>query len=200
MRLESKDRYHDAHGFIRVVREWWTDLLDEELRTSMGLVEEARYEELFSKYVVHVSNHLKKEKILNSTTGEYEAPNRELMEEVEGLILAEDEDEDDFRRAVIGRIGAWGLDNQGETPNYRDLFPVYIEKMETDYFRRQRRVIGRMLQVILQVLAEDTTNVDDEERQQAQRTIDVMTRRFKYPTECTGECASYLLKTRYADA
>ena len=200
LRLESKERYHDAHGFIRVVREWWTDILDEELRTSMGLVEEARYEELFAKYVVHVSNHLKKEKILNPTTGVYEDSSRELLEEVEALIVAEDEDEDDFRRAVIGRIGAWGLENQGETPNYRELFPVYIEKMESDYFRRQRKVISRMLQVILQVLAKDVASLDDEEVAQAKRSIDSMTTRFGYPTACTAECAAYLLKARYADA
>ena len=200
LRLESKERYHDAHGFIRVVREWWTDVLDEELRTSMGLVEEARYEELFSKYVVHVSHLLKKEKLLNPTTGDYEDPNRELMEEVENLILAEDEDEDDFRRAVIGRIGAWGLDNQGETPNYRDLFPVYIEKMEADYFRRQRKVIGRLLQAVLQTLSGETGNLDEEEVNGARRTIDTMRTRFDYPDPCTGECAAYLLKARYADA
>ena len=200
LRLESKERYHDAHRFINVVREWWTDLLDEELRTSMGLVEEARYEELFSKYVVHVSHLLKREKIINPTTGEYEDPNRELLEEVESLILAEDEDEDDFRRAIIGRIGAWGLDHQGETPNYRQLFPVYIEKMESDYFRRQRRVIARMLQVVLQVLAGDTASIDDDEVTQARRTIETMRTRFEYPDACTAECSAYLLKARYADA
>ncbi|MEO1335877.1 MAG: serine protein kinase PrkA, partial [Myxococcota bacterium] len=169
LRLESKDRYHDAHGFIRIVREWWTNLLDEELRTSMGLVEEARYEELFSKYVVHVSHQLKKEKLFNPTTSSYEDPSRELMDEVESLILAEDEDQGDFRRAIIGRIGAWGLDNRGETPNYRELFPVYIEKMESDYFGRQRRVIARTLQVVLQQLAKDTSAVEEEESIQAQR-------------------------------
>ena len=200
LRLESKDRYHDAHGFIRVVREWWTSLLDEELRTSMGLIEEARYEELFSKYVVHVSHLLKKEKILNPTTGAYDDPNRELMEEVEGLILAEDEDEDDFRRAIIGRIGAWGLDHQGETPNYRELFPVYIEKMEADYFSRQRQVIARMLQDILLVLSEEPHALDAEAVGQAQRTIDMMRTRFGYPDACTAECSAYLLKARYADA
>ncbi len=200
LRLDPKDRYHNAPGFIRVVREWWTDILDEELRTSMRLVEEARYEELFAKYVLHVSHLLKREKILNPATADYEDPNRELMAEVESLLLAEDEDEDEFRLAVIGQIGAWGLDHRGETPNYRELFPVYIEKMEADYFRRQRRVIGRMLQNVLQALVGDSTNLDEDELSQTQTTIDTMRTRFGYPDACTAECTAYLLKARYADA
>lgn len=200
LRSEPKDRYHDPRQFIQVVRQWWIDTLDEELRTSMGLVEEARYEELFARYVVHISHLLNNEKLLNPTTGQYEEPNRELMEEVESLIVADEEDNQDFRRAVIGRIGAWGLDHRGETPNYRELFPVYIEKMESDYFLHQRKVIAKTLQATLQVLGDETSNLDEEELASARRTIETMKSRFHYPQACTGECVAYLLKARYADA
>ncbi|MEQ9496365.1 MAG: serine protein kinase PrkA [Deltaproteobacteria bacterium] len=200
LKQEPRHGFHENAHFIHAVHDWWLDLLDDEVRTSMGLVEEAKYEELFTKYIVHVSHFVKKEKLLDKITGKYVDPDTELMSEVESLILAEGESRDDFRHSIINRIGAWSLDHQGDKPNYRELFAGYIDKMESDYFAKQRKVIAKNLRALLDLLVdENDKNVRDETRKAAERTIEVMESRFGYAKPCTAECAAYLLKARYAD-
>ncbi len=197
--LDVKNGYHDNSKFVELVRTWWLDVLNEELRTSMGLVEESRHEQLFARYVQNVAHALKKEKILHKVTGKYVDPDKELMEEVESNILAKGENREDFQKAVISRIGAWGVDHPSETPVYRELFKVYIEKMEEDYYQRQRKTILKRLQDMLQYLAEGQGPKDPQARVQAKSAIDMMQSRFGYAPSCTEECAAYLVRTRYHD-
>ncbi len=200
LKQEPREGYHDSPRFIDQVEEWWLDLLDEEFRTSMGLVEEAQHEQLFAKYVLHASHHVKKAKLLDKVTGRYLPADEDMMREVERVLLAEGEDREEFRRAVLGRIGAWGLEHAGQTPNYRTLFPRYIEKMEIDYYRRQRKVITKTIKNVLDILGDgEIRNAEERELEVAQRSITRMKDRYGYEKECTAECIGYLLKKRYAE-
>ena len=197
LKREPYQGFHDAAQFVEDVRQWWLDIFDDEIRQSMGLVEDTRYDELFERYVRHVSALVKKEKILDRITGRLVDPDEELLEEVEDVLLAEAERRDDFRRAVIGRIGAWGLEHAGQTPNYRTIFPHYIERMEEDYFQRQREVIGKNLESVLDYLSDEAQVEDPDRREVAMRTVTALEKRFGYEPSCVAECASYLLKQRY---
>ncbi len=200
LRQEPKNEYHDNARFIETVRVWWLDILDEELTSSMGLVETALIDELFGKYILQVSLLVKKEKVLDKVTGKYMDPDQNLLKQVESQLLAEKENRDDFRRAVIGRIGAWALENPGETPPYRKLFPQYMERLEAEYFLRQRKVIAKTLQAILELLSEGKPSVTEDELALARRTVDTMEKRYGYPPTCTAECVAYLRKQRYSGA
>lgn len=197
LKQEPRSGYHENAQFIETVREWWLDILDDEVRTSMGLVEEAKYEELLAKYILNVSHLLKRQKLLDKITGNYIDPDQDFMREVESSILAENEDRDEFRRTIIGRIGAWGLEHAGQTPDYRRLFPRYVEKMEEEYYQQRRKLIARNIMATLRYLAEDSGQMSEDELAVAKRTVDTMKARFGYPQPCTAECASYLLKVRY---
>lgn len=197
LKQEARHGYHENARFIETVRDWWLNVLDEELRVSMGLVEEARHEELFAKYVRHVSHLVKKEKIFDKVTGKYQDPDQEMMKEIESLLLAEKENRDDFRRAVIGRIGAWSLETPGQTPNYRKLFPLYIEKMESDYYRKQKKVITHNLTCTLELLNEERPKLSEEDLALARRTVETMKTRYGYTHAATAEAGTYLLKARY---
>ncbi len=197
LKQEPRGGFHENSQFIETVRQWWLDILDDEVRTSMGMVEEARYEELFAKYVLHVSHFLKREKLLDKVTGKHIDPDQELMREVETQILAANEDRDDFRKAMIGRIGAWGLDHAGQALDYRKLFPRYVEKMEEDYYGQRKKVIAKNIVHTLQLLGDGQSQMSDDEIAVARRTVDTMRERFGYPDACTAECLAYLLKVRY---
>ncbi len=189
--------YHEYDDFIGVVREWWLGTLDDEVRTSMGLVEEAKYEELFARYVQNVSHYLKKEKLHDRITGKLANADEELMREVESSILAEGEKREDFRRAIVGQIGAWGLENPGKTPDYRRLFTSYIEKLEADFFSERKKLIAKNLVSVLKYLGDGDGELLDEDREVATRTVNTMRDRFSYPEPCTAECVAYLLRERY---
>src|SRR5207237_7681106 len=66
--------YHENKRFIQTVRDRYLDVVDEEVRSSMGLVDERQYTELFGRYVTHVSHWVKKEKLRNPLTGRNEDP------------------------------------------------------------------------------------------------------------------------------
>ena len=69
--------YHENRKFIFQVRDRLIDSIDDEVRTSMGLVEERRYIEQFERYVTHVSHWIKQEKVRNPVTGQDEDPDEE---------------------------------------------------------------------------------------------------------------------------
>jgi serine protein kinase len=198
LRLKGQDGYHEHEEFIRVVRDWWLDILDDEVRTSMGLVEEQKYEELFGRYVLNVSQYLKKERLFDKITGKFAEPDEDLMREVEASILAQGESRDDFRRAIISQIGAWGLDNVGRTPDYRKIFPHYIEKLEADFYRERRKLLAKTLVSILKLLGDGAGELTSDDRELAAHTIRTMATRYGYPETCTAEVVTYLLRERYA--
>lgn len=198
LQVKGQGGYHEYEEFIRVVREWWLGLFDDEVRTSMGLVEEAKYEELFARYVLNVSHYLKKEKLHDRITGKLASPDEELMREVESSVLAEGEKRDDFRRSVVGQIGAWGLENPGKTPDYRRIFSNYIEKLEADFYRERKKSISKNLVSVLKLLGDGAGELGEQDKEIASRTVATMRDRFQYPEACTAECVAYLLRERYS--
>ncbi|MEM9114387.1 MAG: serine protein kinase PrkA [Myxococcota bacterium] len=198
LKQEPQNGFHDNRGFVDAVKTWWTNVVDDEVRLSMGLVDEARYEELFTKYVLHASTLLKKEKLFDKVTGQYVDPDKELLEQVEEVLLAENEDRHEFRRSVIGRIGAWSLENSGESPDYRKLFESYIGRLEEDYYSRQKKQIARNLRAVLDYVGEEKTQAAGD-REAAETTLTTMDKRFGYPRACTAECAAFLLRAKYAE-
>ncbi|MCC7381853.1 MAG: serine protein kinase PrkA [Deltaproteobacteria bacterium] len=198
LRLKPQDGFHEHEEFLRVVRDWWLDILDGEVRSSMGLVEETRYEELFARYVLHVSHSLKKERLFDKITGKFANPDEDMMREVEASILAAGENRDDFRRAIIGQIGAWGLENAGKTPDYRRIFTQYVEKMEADFYRERRKLIAKNIVSALKLLGDGESELGEEDREVARHTVRTLETRYHYPQACSAECLSYLLRERYA--
>jgi len=81
-----KSGYHDYHDFLKQVQKAWLELLDREVRTSTGLVEESRYEELFEKYITHVSLWLKGERYRDPITGDQSDPDQTLLKRVETIL------------------------------------------------------------------------------------------------------------------
>jgi predicted Ser/Thr protein kinase len=137
--------YHENRKFIFQVRDRLIDRIDDEVRTSMGLVEERRYIEQFERYVTHVSQWVKKEKVRNAVTGQDEDPDEDMMGEVERMLEvgAGDGRREDFRREVISRIGAWSLDHLGRKPDYEVIFPRPIAHLREAFFSSARSRSGR---------------------------------------------------------
>ena len=113
--------YHENRKFIFQVRDRLIDQIDDEVRTSMGLVEERRYIEQFERYVTHVSHWVKREKVRNPITGRDEDPDEEMMGEVERILEVGSGEgrREEFRREVISRIGAWSIDHPDGSPTTR---------------------------------------------------------------------------------
>src|SRR6185436_11867629 len=78
--------FHENRKFIFQVRDQLIDKIDDEVRTSMGLLDERRYMERFERYAAHVSYWVKHEKVPNPITGRDEDPDEDMMAEVERIL------------------------------------------------------------------------------------------------------------------
>jgi serine protein kinase len=195
--------YHDHEGFIDQVYQRWLDLVDGELRQAMGLVDEHKYEDLFARYLLHVSYLHKNEKIWNEKTKAYEAPDTALMADLE-RVWGVAGDPDRFRRDLVSRVGAWRVEHPGAPIPWRQLFPKLITTLEEDYYARQKARVERQLTHCLALLAADRKGEAEQveglaaaDVAKAREVIATFEQTFHYPTAALGETLVALRKSRY---
>jgi serine protein kinase len=192
--------YHENKKFIYIVREKFLDLVDDEVRSSMGLVEERQYADLFGKYITHVSHWTKKEKLRNPHTGRLEDPDEEMMVEVE-KTLGMGQKRDDFRHEVISRIAAWSIEHPGQKVDYATVFPRQLQQLRESYFDQRKKILKKTLEEVLQYLADGAdkmkTRIDREAFDRVETTLRNLKERYGYCEHCSRDAVSYLLRKRY---
>jgi predicted Ser/Thr protein kinase len=193
--------YHENKKFIYTVRERFLDLVDEEVRSSMGLVEERQYGDLLGKYITHVSHWTKKEKLRNPTTGRLDDPDEEMMGEVEKR-LGVGQRRDDFRHEVISRIGAWSIEHPGHKPDYAEVFPRHLQMLREAYFVERKKILKKTHEDILVYLAEGPEvtrhRIDRESFDRVETTLKTLKERYRYCDKCAKDAVSFLLRKRYS--
>jgi len=158
--LGVESGYHDALGFVEVVRECWLDRVEAELRISSGLVEEERHEALFARYVTQVSHWLKGERMFNPQTGDSERADEALMRRVESQLGVE-EDEADFRRNIINTVAAHAIDNPDGEVDHSLIFPQQLARLQESYYRDRRVQIVRLGRAALTLLSNEGSAGDE---------------------------------------
>jgi serine protein kinase len=192
--------YHENRKFIFQVRDRLIDRIDDEVRTSMGLVEERRYIEQFERYVTHVSQWVKKEKVRNAVTGQDEDPDEDMMGEVERMLEvgAGDGRREDFRREVISRIGAWSLDHLGRKPDYEVIFPRPIAHLREAFFSERKKQIRKINEDLLVYMVDGPARMNAEAAEASKKTLDTMKSRFGYCDNCSKDAVLALVRKRYS--
>lgn len=195
LRREPVRGYRDAASFVGEVEQHYLRVLDEEVRTAMGLVREGSHTELFGRYLKHISAWTKKERLPDPVTGKMADPDVELMRSVEKVLLAEDEEAEDFRRSLIGQIGAFKLEHPDEDVDYELLFGSYMRRLKEDFYNQRRRVVERIEQAFLKVLDQDDRDVDAKDREMVE-TLRENLYRIGYNESSARQAIAYLLKRR----
>lgn len=192
--------YHENKKFIYIVREQFLNVVDDEVRSSMGLVEERQYADLFGKYVNHVSHWTKKEKLRNPLTGRLDDPDEDMMTEVE-KTLGMGQKRDDFRHEVISRIAAWSIEHPGQKVDYAAVFPRQLQQLRESYFDQRKKILKKTLEDVLQYLADGAdkmrSRIDREAYDRVETTLRNMKERYGYCDSCARDAVSYLLRKRY---
>jgi predicted Ser/Thr protein kinase len=199
LRREAKSGYRDSATFVDDVENQYLDTIDEEVCVSMGLVAESSYQELFSRYVRHLSAWVKGEKVAHPVSGELMDPDATLMTEIEEILLSSGEQRDDFRNSVISQIGAFALDHPGEAPPYGEIFPGYLRKLQDDFFNKRRKQVQRAKEDLLKVIHGETTGLDAKALKRLQGMLETMRQRYGYCEHCANDMVAFLMKKRYAD-
>jgi len=200
LKHKPESGYHDHRGFLSQVRDQWLTRIDTEVRSSTGLVEESRYEELFARYVTQVSLWIKGERYRDPLTGRYEDPDQTLFRNIEDILDVRDPKE--FRRNLISVVAAYSIDHPGAKPDPAQIFPRYLERVKEAYFTERRGVIAAMLRDMLSLLSKTAprTVLEEDRRLAAQAALDRLLKDYGYCEHCARACLGELLKERYVDA
>jgi serine protein kinase len=190
--------YHENRKFIQIVQGHYLDAVDDEMRDSMGLVEEKQYAQLFERYLTHVSHWVKKEKIRNLVTGRHEEPDEALMTEVEKTLGVAPK-RDEFRREIIARVGAWSLDHPKAKPVYAEVFPKLFATIRESYYEQRKKQLQKLGQELLVYVTDGPDAVTDSDtRHHVAAALKTLKERYGYCEKCAKEAVSLLLKQRYA--
>lgn len=195
LKVQPDRGYHDSKAFVKQVRERWLDRIDDELRSSTGLVEESQYLSLFNRYVQHVSHNIKKERIYNPVTGKHEEPDEDLMKSVEKML--EVSDAHSFRDELMSRVAAWAIDHPDSSVDYPSLFPEFIESLEEAYFNERKKQIAVIAQDMLAHLEKDGLGAGASP--DAKATFERMCERHGYRASSVRVGLVSLLAARYDD-
>lgn len=181
--------FHEHRKFIAQVRDRLVERIEDEVRTSMGLVDERRYIEQFERYVNQASHWVRHEKLRNPVTGRDEEPDQELMAEVERLLQIEANGvkAEDFRREMIARVGAWSVEHRGQRPDYEQIFPRHIADLREAFFGERRKQVRKINQDMLVYLVDGPGQLMPDAAIAARRTLDTLKSRFGYCDNCVKD-------------
>ncbi len=190
--------YHDPKHFQKVLRERLLDAMEDELRGATGLVDEARYVEALERYVREVSAQVKGERVRNRITSRDDLPDESMMKDIERQLGATGPAEE-FRRNVLSRVAAWGIDHPGEKVPYTTLFPQYMQRLKEVYYQEHRKQVIACARELLRLLTDDGAGLDADARRRAEATLAALRARHGYCEHCARDAAAALLDARFSE-
>jgi predicted Ser/Thr protein kinase len=198
LQQEIVDGYHDHAEFVRAVENDYLDVVDREVRDSMGLVSDAQYLELFERYVQTVSAWVKGERVQNKMTGAQEKPDEARLAEFESYVMPKGDDAQGFRRSLIATVGAWRIDNPDAQVDYGRIFPDLFKRLSDHFFEERKRQLKRNVENILKYLSDERGSLSAKEQQQVVSTMEQMVARFGYTEASAKDAIVFLVRKRYA--
>ncbi|MGE0872634.1 MAG: serine protein kinase PrkA [Kofleriaceae bacterium] len=188
--------YHDHKKLVDVVRGKLFDRIDDEVRASVGLVEESEYSRVFERYVTHVMHAIKKEKVRNPSTGRMEDPDEGMMKEVERTLEISGRSEE-FRQSLIAKIGAWSLDHRGQKPVLSEIFSDLLRKLRDAYFEKHRKTIAKGIADLVMLVSGNEGSLSAEARTRADTALSTLINRHGYSRESARDLVGALASMRY---
>lgn len=187
--------YRDSVAFVEQVQAWYLRVLDEEVRTAMGLVKAGSHTELFGRYLKHISAWTKKERLPDPLTAKLIDPDPELMRSVEQVLLAAGEEAPEFRRSLISQIGAFKLEHPDDDVDYELLFSSYMRRLKEDFYNQRRKVVERVETSFLKYLDDDSRDIDARDLDMVQ-TLRTNLHALGYTDDSARHAVAFLLKRR----
>lgn len=190
--------YHDVKLFRETLFSRLLTVWEQELYASSGLVDDQQYDDLFERYVQHVSVWVKKERIRNRLTGEYEEPDEGMMRELERLLDVKGGAED-ARKQMISSIAAWAIDHPGQKVEAAQVFPQHLRRLRDAIFTDKRVEVAKIARDVVVLIRDEGSGLDANRSRTARAALDRLAERFGYCDSCGVDLASMLLRKRYSD-
>lgn len=200
LNIPAQGKYHHNSDFLKDIESHMLDVLDSEVRGSLGMVDDRSYEDYISKYILNVNALIKGEKIKNTVTGKFEQSDMYFIKEFENNINL-NENPDKFRSSLIARLGAYALDNKGRKIDYIEVFNDLVQLLQESFRKEQKRILEKIGNNLVLYIAEKndnkSTSMSKEIRDLVERVVTTMENKFKYSHNGAIALIEYLLKKRY---
>jgi len=198
LKQDIKDGYHDSAEFINVVRNEYLNIIDREIRMSLGVYDTTQWEDFIKRYIHHVAAVTKNEKIQNTITGKSQDPDLQLIDEFEKIVGAPvgAVEVDSFRKNAISQVGAWVLDHRGQPVVYGKVFPEYWNRLEKHFYETQKAVLTKMFNG-LKLYGTPEAKSESEEGKLAIQSLSFMVEKLGYNEDSAIEAIHFLMKKRY---
>ncbi len=190
--------YHNFAKFVEQVRGRLAERIDQDVLSSLGMVEETEYVRVFDRYVTHVMHWTKKEKVFDEATGRAADPDESLMHEVESTLGA-GTPADDFRHNLITRIGAWALENPKQKLVYREIFSDHFRRLREAYFDERKKEVRGVVESMFSVLAGEAGSLEEPDRVQAEESLARLMAEHGYTEASALDAIRLLLRDVYTD-
>jgi serine protein kinase len=141
---------------------------------------EEQAEELFQRYMTNCDAHCKKEKVLDSITGEYSDPDEQLMRSLEELIGVPENSKDTFRNGIfVHKSSALERKEVFKFDTYAPLREAIEKKLMSD------------LKNVVNLSISSTTNTNPKRHQQRDRAFDTLMKKG-YCEACANVLLSFV--------
>ncbi|MBK6696269.1 MAG: serine protein kinase PrkA [Myxococcales bacterium] len=187
--------YHDVKLFEEALHARLLDAWEHEFYAASGLVEEDRYTELYDRYLQHVSAWVKKERLRNRITGDYDEPDEKVMGEVERLLELQG-DAQESRRQTMSAIAAWAIDHPGQKVEAVTVFPHHLKKIREAVFAERKPTVSHLARDVIAHLRDSGAGLDAARKRAAEEAVGRMISRFGYCRDCALDATSFLLFKR----
>jgi serine protein kinase len=206
LNMTPQGDYHNPSRFIHLLKDHFITKFDQELRESLGLIDDRSYEDYIKRYVENVNSLLKGERVKNPITGKYEEHDEYFINEFEGMMNLSEEPKS-YRSHLISKMGAWYLDNPGKKIVYTNVFPEVARKLQESFRDEQKKVIQNVAKNLVFYEAElnkareggkDLNSpLTAEGRDQIQTIVNNLSKKYGYSPEGALSALKYTIKERY---
>jgi predicted Ser/Thr protein kinase len=162
---------------------------------SMTLVSETEYDRLLRRYVDNVVAFVKKERIYNDVTNGFEAPNENLMRDVEKILGITGAPER-HREGLLSRIAGYKLDSKAATIDVVKVFSEYLRKIQDHYHGEKDLIIEDNFRSMLRLGSDEEKDLTPKQRELARTTYEQLEARFGYDPISARACLKFLMQHR----
>lgn len=204
LNITSQGDYHSSRAHMDLIEEYELDLFDAEVRASLGLVDGRSYEDYLARYIMQTNALIKGEKVKNTVTGKFEAPDSYFIKEFESNVGLSEPPER-FRSNLISRLGAYALDNPGKAIVYCDVFEDIVKLLQESFRKEQARLINRVSKGLVLYFQEtkdqrESSSLDQETRALIKNILGDLQQKHGYSNDGAIHLLQHLLKKRYDGA
>lgn len=202
LNMAQQGDFNNPKRFIEILNDYQLLQFDQSLRESLGLIDERSYEQYVEKYIYNITYLLKKEKIKNKITGQFEDVDMFFIKEFEININLKEKQEI-FRGNLLSYLGAYSLDNPDKKIRYTEVFPDIVKALKESYRAEQKKIIQKMGKNLVfyknELMGEGKghNGLDDEGRNQITNVLKNLHDTFGYNESASMSLLLHLMNKHY---